>query len=277
MTGRPAELPDFTAPPVTEVAVGVQFNSLDAFLAPHLGGVWDLFRDEFGAVEEHFPLPPTFETFGQNPQLVPPVSFQFLASAGLPRTFFVNRDRTRLIQVQRDRFVHNWRKVVSDDDYPRFEGIRDTFRNGLKKFADYLGHAGIGSIEPTQCEVSYINQVVVPDGTPSFEVSDRIFGGLISRSVLPGLGRPEDGRFHLRYVIRGSEAEPLGRLVISCEPAWRADGCQIIQFVLTARGAPTTPDLDAVIEFITRGRESIVHGFKALTSDQMHDQWGLIR
>jgi hypothetical protein len=40
MISRPPDLPDFGAPPVTEVALGVQFNSLDRLLAPHLGIIW---------------------------------------------------------------------------------------------------------------------------------------------------------------------------------------------------------------------------------------------
>ncbi|MSP00906.1 MAG: TIGR04255 family protein [Acetobacteraceae bacterium] len=277
MSGRSTDLPDFGSPPVTEVAVGVQFNSLNAFLAPHLGGVWDLFRGEFDIVEEHVPLPPMFETFGQNPQLAPPVPFQILTSPGSPRIFFVNSDRSRLIQVQRDRFVHNWRKIGTDDTYPRFEGILATFRDGYERFARHLGEVGIGPIEPTQCEVTYINQIIIPPEMSSFELSDQMFGGLIAKSSIPGLGRPEDGRFLLRYVIRGIDDEPLGRLIVSSEPAWRADGSHIIQFVLTARGAPKTPRLDSVLEFLGRGRECIVHGFKALTSELMHEKWELKR
>jgi uncharacterized protein (TIGR04255 family) len=237
--------------------------------------VWDLYRPEFGLAEEQLPLPPTFETFGHNPQLVPPVSFRLLTAADLPRMFFLNQDRTRLIQVQRDRFIHNWRKVGIDDSYPRYEGMRDTFRSGLENFMTYIEGAKLGLVEPTQCEVTYINHIIVPPETTSFEVTDTMFGRFVDRSTVPGLGRPEDGRFTLRYVIRGNDNRPLGRLVVTSEPVWRADGCQVVQFVLAARGAPTTPTLDAVIDFLNRGREYIVHGFKALTSNEMHNKWEL--
>src|ERR1700751_683997 len=65
MTSRqPADLVDFASPPVTEVVLGVQFNSLERFLSPYLGIVWSEFKHEFPIIEEYPSLPPTFETFG---------------------------------------------------------------------------------------------------------------------------------------------------------------------------------------------------------------------
>ena len=97
---RPAGLPEFAEPPLTEVVIGVQFNSLDRFLSPYLGLLWDQFRSAFPNVEEHVPIAPAFETFGPNPQFLPFVGFQISATAEMPRVFFVNEDRTQLLQVQ---------------------------------------------------------------------------------------------------------------------------------------------------------------------------------
>jgi hypothetical protein len=80
MTSRPlADLVDFDSPPVTEVVLGVQFNSLERFLSPHLGLVWSEFKQEFPIVEEHPYLPPTFETFGALPAfMIPSMNFQIV-------------------------------------------------------------------------------------------------------------------------------------------------------------------------------------------------------
>src|SRR5690349_15910910 len=101
MNERPDDLPDFTNPPVTEVVLGVQFNNLSGFQAPHLGLVWEKFRSNFPHIEEHPPIQPAFETFGSNPgmSLVMPL----VLPPWMPRIFFVNDDRTQLLQVQRDR------------------------------------------------------------------------------------------------------------------------------------------------------------------------------
>lgn len=67
---RPADLPEFGAPPLTEAVLGVQFDVIPGFLAPHIGLVWQHFRKSFPLLEEQAPLPPLFETFGPNPQFM---------------------------------------------------------------------------------------------------------------------------------------------------------------------------------------------------------------
>ena len=94
MSDRPADLPDFTDPPVTEVVLGVQFNSIEHFLAPHVGLLWQALTPDFPYAEEHPPVGPAFETFGENPQIVSGLEFGLPAIFGMPRSFFINRDRT---------------------------------------------------------------------------------------------------------------------------------------------------------------------------------------
>src|SRR5207248_3295992 len=152
----PSDLPDFRAPPVTEVAIGVQFGTLDRLLAPHLGLIWAEFRDQFPEIEEHPPLDPVFETFSDKAPGLPVPHLELLATLPTPRVFFINTARTELLQVQRDRFIHNWRKIGDGDAYPRFERMLETFKAGFLKFEAVVTHEGLGSIIPNQCEVSYI-------------------------------------------------------------------------------------------------------------------------
>lgn len=37
---RPADLPEFGAPPLTEVVLGVQFDVIPGFMTPHIGVIW---------------------------------------------------------------------------------------------------------------------------------------------------------------------------------------------------------------------------------------------
>ena len=58
-------LPRFRKPPVSEVAVGVQFT---AFLTPvQLGLYYQRIKTRFPKVQVLPPIPPTFETFGETP------------------------------------------------------------------------------------------------------------------------------------------------------------------------------------------------------------------
>lgn len=276
MTTRPADLPDYTSPPVTEVVLGVQFNSLDRFLSPHLGSIWDAFRDSFPLVEEHAYFPPVFETFGTTgPFIIPNINFPIIAKPEMARVHFVNPERTQVLQVQRDRFVHNWRKVGQGASYPRFERMIEVFEEGLGKFIAIINRERLGPVIPNQCEVSYFNQIPIPEGQTTWDVFAVTFPDRVGHAAeIKELGAPEDTRFMLRYVIPAEEGSPLGRVTVAAQPARRADGANIIQFTLTARGKPETADVPGVLAFLSRGRILLSRAFDKLTSEEMQRRWG---
>jgi uncharacterized protein (TIGR04255 family) len=273
MTERPADLPDFKNPPVTEVVLGVQFNSIERFVAPHLGLFWSVIAPRFGAAEEHPPIAPTFETFGQSSQILGGFSLDFPPLFGMPRAFFIDTDRRQLLQVQRDRFLHNWRKIGDGDAYPRFEAMLATFEAGLRQFSSFIEEHQLGAVEPNQCEVTYINHVPLRSNESAFAGLQRLFESVLARPHVSALGLPEDARLMLRYVMRSNAGAPIGRLIVSAEPARRSDGTNIIQLNLTARGAPAEAGVSAVIEFLKLGRRYIVNGFAEITNPVMHAEW----
>ena len=272
MSTRPPGLPDFKSPPVTEVVLGLQFNSAAGFLTPHLGLVWERFRSEFPHVEEQAPLTPVFEIFGQGAQ---PPQFLNIGFPQMPRVFFINADRSQLLQVQRDRFVHNWRKVgdTTAASYPRFERMIETFQSRFGQLEAVFKTLGLPPIVPNQCEVSYINQIEVGDGRTVFSSMRNLLGDLLGGLEDDELGNPEDANIAFRYVLRNGD-QPIGRVSIHAFPARRADGVNIIQLTLTARGAPQPDDINGVRKFIEFGREKIVRAFARLTSQAMHSAWG---
>jgi uncharacterized protein (TIGR04255 family) len=268
---RPADLPDFQSPPLTEVILGVQFDVIPGFLTPHFGLIWERFRAVFPHVEEHPSLQPVFETFGPNPQML---ALQFTMQPIAPRLFFINDSRTELLQVQKDRFLHNWRKVGEGDSYPRFERMLQNFEGGLTTYFDAIVSAGLPTPVPNQCEVTYINQIPVPEGRSLSELTADLFGQHAGNLMLQDLGEAEDLRFMLRYLMRDNSGTPFGRLIASAEPARRADGQTIVQLTMTARGRPLMPDTGGIVDFLKSGRSSVVKGFTHLTGSKMHKLWG---
>ena len=95
----------------------------------------------------------------------------------------------------------------------------ETFENGYRKLEAVLAREGLGAIEPNQCEVTYINQIPLPDGQSPFEAFERLFGSFTKALVLNDLRAPEDAQFLLRYVISDQGGAPAGRLIITAEPA----------------------------------------------------------
>jgi len=273
MTARSSDLPDYTSPPVTEVVLGVQFNSIQGLLAPHLGLIWNEFKADFPIVDQQPPLEPVFETFGNNPAAMVPMP-RFIFGVPTPRAYLINKDRTQLLQVQNDRFLHNWRKMGEADQYPRFERMLDKFNDGLARLNALIGAEGMGMIVPNQCEVSYINQVPVSSGD-----TEKTFTDLLAPWVRPpsleDLGPPEDSRILMRYVIRDEAAVPVGRLIVTAEPGWKPDGSPVVQLTLVARGKPLESEgLAGVAKFLSVGRRHIVMGFDQITSESMHTEWG---
>jgi uncharacterized protein (TIGR04255 family) len=269
---RPVDLPDFLKPPLVETVLSLQFKPLEKLTVAHVGLLWQRFRQEFPHVEERPPLPPMFEKFG--PPSTPEPEVSITEKPPLPRVWFLNEDRTQLIQVQADRFIHNWRKTFGITPYPRYEPIRDKFRAEVDILEQFLNEEGLGSLDINQCEVAYVNQIE-PSG-----VWDR-HGELhrvLKYWVLPSdhlfLPEPESVGVRLRFVILGQDNKPIGRLHAGVEPAWRQqDNLRIIVLNITARGVPVGVGVDGAFDFFDLGREWIVKGFADLTSREMHRAW----
>lgn len=273
MDTRPSDLPDFKYPPLDEVALSVQFNPIAGLQSPQLGLLWSGFREQFPNTEQHPPLDPIIENFG--PPTRPSVRLEMTNTLPIPRCWFLKEDGTELIQVQQDRFIHNWRKLDSSDSYPRYEHVRKQFSDELYEFCSFLEREKLGAFSPKQCEVTYTN-VILADG-------DRIEHGELNRILTlvkseysdDFLGQPENIRLATQYIIRDQDANPLGRLHISAKPAFRiTDDGPIFLLNITARGAPSSNQINDVVAFMDMGREWIVRGFASVTTPEMHKIWG---
>src|SRR5689334_13454677 len=96
-------LPIYDNPPINEVVCGILFNQLEAFLSPYLGILWEKYKPEYSECQEVSPLMPVIETFDQRESSVEVVP--------IPRVWFVHTNKNNIIQIQRDRFLCNWRKM----------------------------------------------------------------------------------------------------------------------------------------------------------------------
>jgi uncharacterized protein (TIGR04255 family) len=271
---RPPGLPDFSNPPVVEVALSVQFERLTELHAAHLGLVWRLFKDRFPKTEEHPPREVVSEPFGV---FTPPrVRIQLEKGMPIPRVWFLNERGTELIQLQQNCFVHNWRKMrVPEEVYPRYESIRSTFSEELHIFLRFVEQEHLGKVVPMQCEITYVNHIFPGQGWDSFGQVERILAPWSGKHSDPFLPEPEDVRAAIRYLIPGVAGKPVGRLHVEFLPAvdLKTQG-QLLVLRLTARGTPDSEQIEDVLAFLDRGREWIVRGFAAITTPNMHRAWG---
>lgn len=269
----PQPTPVFTNPPVVEVALSVQFDTLGGFRVAHLGSLWAKFRERFPQTLEQPPLRPFFEGFGAQPTLGTEASFEIVVGPPVPRCWFLNEKGTELIQIQQDRFIHNWRKVEEGNKYPRFGSIRDVFKKDFAAFEAFVQDEKIGTVAPNQCEVTYVNHIPAGEGWKEHSELDRVLTTWrpeFSDSFLP---RPEQARFGCQFLIPGSKG-PAGRLHVEVAPAFTTgEPKPIIVMKLTARGRPAQGP-GGVAEFLELGHEWIVRGFASITTKGMHKVWG---
>jgi uncharacterized protein (TIGR04255 family) len=271
-----SSFPEFELPPVVEVAISLQFKPLDLLRTPHLGLLWEGFRREgYSRIEDHGELEPTYEEFGTKPAPRVGVRIQTFDDAPpLPRVWFLNEAQNELIQVQRDRLIVNWRQGAQATKYPRYVNIIKRFRSSLAILTQFAVAEKLGSIAPTQCEVTYVNHMPSGLGWSTHAELDQVVTTWGNRYSDDYLDIPEDVGFTIRYKMNDQQGNPLGRLHVAFQSAYRTtDGLPIFVMNMTARGKPAPADLDGVFRLFDREHEWIVRGFASITTTHMHDLW----
>lgn len=251
-----------------EVALSVQFERLDVTTL-RLGLVWQRFRDRFIRVEEKPELDAAFERFGPLEKTVPGVRFE-VGAAPWPRLWFINEAGNELVQVQRDRFIRNWRKTDGQPDYPRYSNLRAAFVSDWEIFAGFVTEELKSSLVPNQCEVTYVNIIEATDPSRLDQVLSFISGSYSDAY----LAKPERAEVQFRYVLKDEMDKPWGRLHVAATPAMRAtDNQPVVRLSLTARGNPPTHDMEGAMNTLDAGHEAVVRGFASITTPEMHAAW----
>lgn len=261
----------FKCPPVIEVVCGAQFEPINELSSPHLGVLWTKFQPDYPYCKELLPLTPVIERFD-----APPPSdstMEFFEGLPMPRVWFISSNETEIIQVQKDRFLFNWKKTSSEQDYPRYHHVFSSFEKKLRNFAEFLNESSLGDLIPTQYEITYINQISQENGWSSLADLGNIFPDLQWQKRHQYLAEPETVNFNLSFLLPDNN----GRLRVGIQSAKRiVDDAPILQFSLTARGIGSCTRIDMMKPWFDLGRSSIVKAFTDLTdSEVQRDKWEL--
>ncbi|VAV84796.1 hypothetical protein MNBD_DELTA01-1881 [hydrothermal vent metagenome] len=263
------QFPNFKNPPVTETVLGVQFDPIEKLSAPLYGLYYSKIRNEYSNFEVHPPLFQTVERFDEQHGVAPPTINLEMRETLDERCWFLENEGNRLLQVQKDRFIQNWRKAKKDDEYPRYESLKPIFKKEWLRFCDFLNEEKLPAPEVNQCEVTYINHLEIGKGWQSFGEVDKItkFWSKGSGEFLPVAERVT---INLRYQM----PEKLGRLHITLKPVIRTiDMKELFQVELTARGAPSSSSVEDILKWLDLGREWVVKGFSDFTTNELHKIW----
>jgi uncharacterized protein (TIGR04255 family) len=257
---RNGGLADYDRPPVIEVVYGTMFAPLKAWKVPHAGLFWHRIFADFPRCEHAPPITGT--------ELIDP-------STGLPvpRVWLISDADDRLVQLQPGRFLFNWRRRDAAGRYPRYETLSDQFFGLFREFLDFVAENGLGDIELSGYELTYINHVL--------EQEDWRFPDSIGR-VIEHLSWKKE-RYHflpdpspINWQVRFDFPEGPGALLVKLSPArYPREEKDLLILELSARGLPAQAPLDHMKTWFAHARRWIVRGFEDLTSPEAQKElWG---
>lgn len=252
-----------------EVALAIQFESLPQLRQAHLGLFWSEILDAYPNVRDQPPLESAVERFDDSG--LPMFQLEITDAPPLHRAWFISPDDTLLVQVQSDRFVHNWRR--RGEPYPRFEPLYQTFSARLAQFEQVLARTNVPALAYNHVEVTYINWIEANRLSEFLVTSDP--PPLISQGVAE---HPDEESYGAGYLVSG-EDRPVGRLHVRANVARRRmeDGHIDRGFLLSLTfRAPIPPTAQRVEmeDLMFRGRDIIVESFTSLTRpDLQTSRW----
>lgn len=247
---RPRDEWRYANPPVIETVLGVAFEPLPGWGAGHFGLYWASIRGDYPNCKVQPPLP--------SPSA--PVD-ELTLFPGFVRCWFVNNDETGLLQVQRDRFIRNWKKQEGSGGYPHYETTRPLFEQDWVNFTAFLAQEGLGPPKVSECEVTYVNHIPREAGAFS-----EVFVGWSGEEV--------QGTETTGLAVRYPMPEEKGVVSLQVQPAARGDQKPVYQYVITAKGRPASSSLADIVAWFDRGRQSVRRAFKGFTTPRMHKLWG---
>jgi len=259
----------FDRPPVAEVALSVQTSPAFGVQAAHLGAFWETaLRDAYPVTQDQPAAPPSIESFddgGWRPVII------FGTGAPSSRQWYLTEDQTRLVQMQNDRIVLNWRRLQSTD-YPHYAALRAELERVTSLWQTFTDERRLPRAPVVQTEVTYINQIPLEE--PITDLSD--VGAVLSalRLTWPeNAGTPELFQFEQRFRLSGPDGRP-ARLYVTLAPGSLPDDRPFLSLNLVARGAPAGQGMQAALTWLDFGHNQIVNTFADITAAGMREGWG---
>ena len=256
-------LPTYKKPPVVEVVCGVTFDPIPDFTVPLVGKFWMEVLGGFKVAGERPPLANQIEVLDRGAG-VTLFGDLFLP---MPRVWLENPTGNQIVQIQRDRFLCNWRKTEAAHEYPRFGMVNGFFKEKLAEFEAFVGRTCGQKVVPRQFELTYVNHLA---STPEGSNNAGNIGTLLPdfswrKNASRFLPEPEDADLNLAFLL----PDKAGRLRAKVQTAQLVKGrAQIVLLDLTARGF--SPDREKWFEL---AHTWIVKGFEDLTSSTMNAAW----
>lgn len=248
-------LPSYKQPPVDEVVCGLRFEPLLQLKVPHIGLLWEKFRQEYPLLQHAMPI------------ATDTLIVDEATGAPLPRIWFISKADNELMQFQLDRFYYNWRR--RGDDYPRYPSIIKKFKKAKSHLDTFTKELQLGTIKPLECELTYINHISKEQGWESIDDLPKVIRDFTwqkqKHSFLPA---PANVAWQVRFPLPDGK----GWLNVKLNQAKRkVDGVPILILELTAKGLGEEATETALRNWFDLAHEWIVRGFTDLTTKETQE------
>jgi len=270
MTTDDLDTLNYETPPINEVVCGLMFEPLKELLAPHLGLLWERYKPGFTTCKQQPPIAVQIE----RPEGTLTEAQMVFDELPLPRVWFEETDGNGIIQVQRDRFHYNWRRINTEDEYPHFDKVFALFAEKLGTFREFVREIGCGELVTKQYEMTYVNHIPLGEGWTSVADIGEVFRDFSWKRDDERM-KPDAFNWRLTFALPNGA----GRLHTTVRSAVRnSDKKQILLFDLTARGIGDENSTEKMRSWFVGSHNEIVRAFQELTTPKIQqERWRLQR
>lgn len=254
----------FNNPPINELIIGVYFESpIQKLRTEHIGLIWSRLRDRLPKVEQREPIVTSLHpglTISNEPDF-------------FSRYWFVSEDSASLIQIQRDAFIHNWRR--KDSEYPRYsQQVKPNFDEYYTIFESFIEEE-VEDVRPRirVCELAYVDVVDICEYWKGPQDTGKVIPSLAES--LRGFG--SEPAFAINNVSLFKPKSDI-ELNVGVRTAQSTNGSEATRLVLEFRarghmGGVLKPDTES---WFSSAHETILEWFLKLTNNEIQRKyWNL--
>ncbi len=227
----------FENPPVNELSIGLFHLPIVEMKAQHIGIYWDSIRERYPLCDQQAPA------VASAPGTPPTALFQEVPGEvfPLPRFWFSSDIYPTLIQVQRNAFLLNWRRVTASE-YPHYETVVANFWQELERYKTFVQDSVGGKLDVIQqCELTYVNMITQNETFASLDQLTNVLPTIASLYAIQTADRQLAG---LNATVT-YQVNPTLLIDLAIRLGHRLDTKELVAILeLKAHGAPSDLSLD---------------------------------
>jgi uncharacterized protein (TIGR04255 family) len=261
-------------PPVNEVVLSVALAPQDLLIGPRLPEILGSFFNKYNKIEVVPPynMPHEYQSPQDGLLRNGTPRLELVPTGGIePRYWLTPEDNIFVIQVQRDYLAFNWRRREGDQEYVRYDTIREHFGEILSTAGLNLAAKG-GQLLPERAEVTYINVITPNPVWKSPSDTHRLFATNFSDSQ-----DYEQFAFSYSKALFEPDGPWVGRMHVTLNPTydWLKEEPRL-SLNITARSSKfNDSNLDTVFNFLDLAHRSIDSTFLRMLTAEAREMWGL--